>query len=185
MLKTLISTGGVGSCAVRNYIREFIYTTDAHRRDPKIDIPAKIVYVYGDPRNQLLSFFRRGFMRAPYTHCHHVRGNVEDISVLPEWTLESYLENGVDYYDLSGHLSGWLNYNQRCYEIMFVRYEAMADKMMDILQFMDIPLMPNGFEFRARSSDWTALPDKHQEQITDMFKGYPGWNLPDILILRG
>ena len=129
----------------------------AHERNPVLvpERPTRVLYIVGNPYNQLLSFQRRGFLRAPYEHCKHVSGDVLGISQRPAWTLQEYLENGEDFFGLAEHFDGWWTHRDREYEIMFVRYETLPRVMVQLCDWFGIE---KPFEFRQRRSDVFKQP---------------------------
>jgi len=157
----LLSTGGVGTYAIEEWGRPYWSQSrmSPHTRSPIVHIGRqRFMYVFGDPRNQLMSFFRRGFMKAPYEHCKHVSGNVKYLAQRKEWTVVDYLQDEYDAYMLYEHLKGWLTHHPRNYDIMFVRYEALSKpavrQRMQEWVGQDKP-----FEFAPRASNW-------KEQLT-------------------
>ena len=185
----LVSTGGVGSCAVEEWARDKLTRTQdgvrwsAHTRSPVIasDKPVKVLYIFGNPYNQLLSFHRRGFLRSPYLHCQHVSGDVGGISQELEWSLDTYLANGRGYLNLKEHFLGWMTHSQRTYQIMFVKYENMPDHIQELSDWFGIDAP---FNFTPRQSDILRQPAHIVNSLRKMFEDYMYIvaSIPDITI---
>lgn len=184
----LVSSGGVGSCAVERWVADRLTMKgwSAHQRDPRIEPqgrPVRVLYIVGNPYNQLLSFHRRGFLKAPYTHCRHVAGDVDGLSARDEWTVEEYVRNGVDYFRLQSHFAGWWEYRARDYEIMFVRYETMPH-VLDAMRLFFCKTTP--FRFEKRVSNVFGEPSAVMEGLVDMYGPFAAQvcKLPDVVVKR-
>lgn len=166
----LVSTGGTGTYAIADWAKGRLHVkrVPAHQRAPHIPDGDRVLYVFGDPRNQLLSFFRRGFMKKPYLHGRHVRANLSYLNQHNSWTLDEYLREEYDAYGLAEHLSGWLNYHSRRYDIMFARYEALGTPAVETRVRAWIGA-DRQFRLKKRASDYTTLTDNQQGAMKRMF----------------
>jgi hypothetical protein len=155
----LVSTGGVGTWALAEWASDRLTRQGwpGHRRDPRVetDHPIKMVYVVGDPRLQLLSFHRRGFLKSPYDHCKHVGGDIAGISQELSWDLDTYLKNGRDYFQLEQHFNGWWLFPQRTYHIMFIKYDALPRRAEELRIWLD---KKDSFVFKKRKSNLHDQP---------------------------
>jgi len=172
MNKYLLSTGGVGTV----YIRKLLGLKKTNERglvsphspDPTIVKPGgRPVYVFGDPLNQVLSLHRRHFMRSPYMHCKHVGGDINGLRQRKEWTLQQYLSNGIDYFRIAEHLFRWIDFAERNYTIMFVKYSGLSKYMPRVGKWWNVSTA--AFQFRKRRSDWRKIPEKQQLLLKAMF----------------
>lgn len=184
----LLSTGGTGTYAIEAWGRPHWSKAriSPHTRSPLVHIGRqKFLYVFGDPRSQLLSFFRRGFMRAPYEHCKHVGGNVKYLASRKEWTLDDYLREEYDAYQLYEHLHGWLTHHPRNYDIMFVRYEALGKEKVR-RRMGEWVGQERPFEFKLRASHYELLPPTQRQAIDRMFGQMVLLveQLPDVMEIR-
>jgi len=184
----LITTGGTGTYAIEEWGRPNWSESRlrAHTRSPSAPATGdRVLYVFGDPRNQLLSFFHRGFMKAPYTHCQNVNGNVNYLGTRKSWSLESYLQEEYDAYQLYEHLQGWLSHHARDYSIMFVRYEAIA-KTSVRRQLREFVGQYRPFEFKPRASNFEGLSASLRQSIDRMFSHMVllTSQLPDVTEIR-
>lgn len=191
--KYLVSTGGVGSCAVEAWAHGKLCEMhngqpwSAHTRNPKI-VPrdgeeVRVLYIVGNPYNQLLSFHRRGFLSAPYRHCQHVGGNVQALEWRKEWTLEEYLDQGEDLFRLESHFDGWWKYAARRYEVMFVRYETMPTVIEGVAAWLGVEA---NFAFKPRASDVFKQPPAVREKLVEMYGRFAMrvCDLPPLIIKR-
>jgi len=187
----LVSTGGVGSCAVERWAHDKLCKEhlgkrwSAHTRDPLIytEEGVRVLYIFGNPYNQLLSFFRRGFMKAPYLHCQHVGGLVAHLSQENQWEIGTYLTERRECYKLRQHFEGWWGFKHRQYDIMFIRYETIPNHINDLREWFGIE---ERFEFVPRASDFTKQSEAIQAGLVKMFGDYKEMldALPDVTIKK-
>jgi len=183
----LISTGGTGTYAIEAWGRPNWSSkrVPAHQRSPLIagEEKQRVLYIFGDPRNQLLSFFRRGFMTPPYTHCQHVGGNVKYLLRMSRISVDSYLLLEYDAYQLYEHLRGWLSHVRRRYDIMFVRYEALHKPEVEKAMRSWVGA-EKSFLFKQRKSSFrSVLSTSQQTSINRMFADTLSLTkqLPDVM----
>lgn len=176
----LVSPGGCGTFFMRDVVLRENYNkffeaekANTHRPNPNMppNFKGKIIYLYSNPYNMILSFFKRGFLKSPYLHCKYIGGNLAEISKKEEWKLQEYLENGIDFFNLEKHFHNWFEFSQRNYEIMFVKYEFLQYSIEKILDWYGLPDRIDYFKsnFRKRKSNWT---NQKIEIIEGLYKIY-------------
>jgi hypothetical protein len=135
--------------------------------DPQ-DVPTgfRVVYLYGDPRNAVLSFHRRWRLEATYGFLHLEQPPEETKPRLA--TLEAFLEAGVDELQLEDHLERWLRHEPG-YPVLFVRFESLAEAWPTIREFVGLPEEFPPIEVKDRSSDWQSLPQPLRSQIDRLY----------------
>ena len=180
----LISPGGCGTVAFEILLTDILDKKhwNTHKRYPNLDLfsrrlkitkPIRVFYLYGDPCNTILSYFRRGFLKYPYDHCKYLGGNLTGLMKKDEWTLEEYLDNGVDFFKLRAHFEGWLNFSKRNYEILFFKYEYTEKYMNVIADWFELEKSKvDKFKFKKRSSDWRSQPKNIQDGLKRIYGDY-------------
>jgi hypothetical protein len=154
--------------------------------DPKT-VPAgfRVIYLYGDPRNSVLSLFRRG------------HGQLEDayLNLRPEpppeaarqrlASLEAFLGAQVDELQLEDHLERWLIRERSGYPVLFLRFESLPGTWPVVRDFVGLPPDYPPLEVRTRRSDWQSLPQPLREQIDRLYGGLARRidDLPPVQIL--
>lgn len=186
-----LSPGGCGSCALEdffgkaiNYPRE---SWNAHERNfTKPEAGSKVAYIFADPCNIVLSYFRRGFLNAPYYHCRHIDGDVNSLSQKNSWGIADYfLLMDTDPFKLRDHFFGWYNNKNRDYDIMFIRYETLNDNLEELCKWYSFDTEKcKNFTFKQRNSDWktsTEFVQLHLERLYGDFRNEL-LQLPDVII---
>lgn len=206
--RVIVTFGGCGS----KFIVKQLYpgadvpslnAAHSHWRIPPVKIQKgqKILYVFGDPRNAIISFFQRrtsltrlhGFVdRSPQRQANakasHQKGwvkkalyNLEtDSGPLNEnWDLGAFLNHGLDLFRLEEHFDNWA-FSLLPYQVVFCRYESILQHWEQLCEIMAVPPLPLP-SLQKRRADWKALPPGQQAQINEIYGGlarrlesYPG-----------
>lgn len=129
----------------------------------------RLIYVFGDPVNSVLSHFRRRITNKKSWckhHCMNIQGNYKKLS--PRWNLEDYLNNGVDLFGLEEHFDNWtgIQLGSIDYDFMILKYETAHRHEKQIMDFLetDTPLA-----FKKRSSDWRTEREDIKIKLIDMY----------------
>jgi hypothetical protein len=149
---------------------------------PPDDVPPgfRVLYLYGDPRNAVVSIFRRGLQEFAYRWLHFR----EDDDIV-EWlreelpvqvsqrlsSLEAFLEAGIDEFQLEDHLERWLERERAGYQVLFVRFESLSDTWPSVRDFVGLGPDYPCLELKARSSNWTTLPPTLRNEIDALYGG--------------
>jgi hypothetical protein len=141
-----------------------------HRRQPprRDEVPEgfRVVYLLGDPRDAVLSIFRRKFQFGHYGALHG-REPDPDVAARLE-TIEAFAAAGVDDFALLDHVDGWMHHPEG-YPVLFVRYDRLRDAWEEMNVFVglapDHPYLPP----RTRSSDRRVIPSPLKEQLDAMY----------------
>jgi hypothetical protein len=186
----VVSPGGVGS----KYLVGWLYPDEpvgsrskahSHRRLPPVRVRQgeRFIYVFGDPRNILLSIFNRrqarherhGFQDlnavrdepAPDFAMRHARNlQVFVETMTADWDLAEYLAQQQDVFRFEEHFDFWLS-TDADFEVVFVRYETLQKRAGELAAYLGIERTP--LQFRPRASDWTALDERSQRRINKMY----------------
>lgn len=149
----LCSMGGVGSTALARHIgsiadktiREHAYSPSVYDNESQL----KLGYVFGNPYNSVLSVFRRGYQAM---HAKAMNANSETkFTDLAGISLESYLANGIDEFNLERQLQNWLNPVLTKHPIILIKYESLGDNIKEVLDFFDCS---KPFDVKTRKSSW-------------------------------
>lgn len=163
----LITAGGCSTTYLQKMLFDIIENKDVHERHPQGKYK-KVLYVYDDPRLQLLSFYRRGFLQYPYDHARNVAGDHFGFGQLQSWNLEDYLKVGVDRFMLMDHFLRWEGEEADVYMIaqedIVSEKEKLAEWMGDkrILDYVNKP----------RSSSLSDVDPLHLMMLNTMFGPY-------------
>jgi hypothetical protein len=173
------SFGGCGTSAVYAYLSDagldipktFGQFPFKHQRvppDPTIVPPGfRVVYLYGDPRNAVLSIFRRGRQLSHYRGMRLANPSSEAQARLS--SLESFVRAGIDYYELEDHFEQWWGRSSHSFPVLFVRYELLAHVWPTLRDFVGLPAGYPCLPLKSRSSDWRSLPPPTQTQLDRIY----------------
>ena len=104
-----------------------------------VEADQPVVYVFGDPRNAILSVFERRLSRtvqhgftgetdakaiSDFVLRHAANLTVDAAPMDESWDLPRYLEHGFDLLRLEEHFDYWF-YGDLPYSVLFVRYETL------------------------------------------------------------
>lgn len=173
----LASPGGCGTHALNAFLRSQGLTKVPgwnthcpwHAKLPVND-PKRLVYLYANPYDTIISFERREFMRND-KHLSNMSGNQEMLRVAPGgiWTLATFLKNGVDYFKLEKHFDTWFNSDDR-YSVMFVKYEELPTYLPEMMKRWGAnPKHAERFEFVPRKSNWYEQSDEIKQGLERMY----------------
>ena len=208
----VISSGGVGSKMLVKALRASsrlyekssgeVVATHNHIRTPPEVIPdnTRIIYMFGDPRDSVVSFFdrrkskhdRHGFntriIEKPnkhwvLQHFNNIGSYAYDMD--ETWGLHKFLENRLDYFKLEEHFDSWF-YSNLDYDIVFVKYENIWSNVYALGQTLclNIDKFPEKVQ---RRSKWINLEGVDKIRCDEMYGSFAARinNLPDIFTIRG
>jgi hypothetical protein len=191
--RTIVSSfGGVAS---KNFLSgvsqgrnlDEVRVCHTHMRTPPKEIPdgTRVVYIFGDPLNAVISFFNRrfylhsghGYIAQPtrtsrtdwaYEHCKKIQGDFSRFS--SEWDLEDYLSQGEDLFGLEEHFDNWIT-AQVDYHIMLIRHETLWDHLTEIFDFLNLPHseIEKFPPCKKRSSNWQDEPKHIQKKLFEVY----------------
>lgn len=190
MKRYRISPGGCGNYYLQSLFRKYVNvkkeTLNTHSNNPlSPDENSRVAYIYGDPFNIILSFYRRGFLSSPYTHFRHIGGDYKTMERLPEWSLKDFLSLKKDPLFLFDHFRAWYFHDNRNYDIAFFRYESLADTIQDLCLWYELDKsIIKDFSFSPRSSNWKDQDISIQRGLENNYGEYKAFldKLPDVVI---
>jgi hypothetical protein len=129
----------------------------------------KLIYIFGDPINSVLSHFRRRLSHKKSWckhHCLNVQGDFKKFK--ESWDLKDYLKNGVDLFRLEEHFDNWTTVDPQSidFDYMILKYETANKHEEQIKDFLntDVPL-----NFKIRNSDWRNESEEIKARLVDMY----------------
>lgn len=188
----VVSFGGCGSKLMTKLLYPSAATAildraHVHWRNPPRASSANFVYVFGDPRNTVISFFQRrksrharhGFLPGDRMHepqpdfVTRAMRNLESphAEISPEWGLHEYLENSrSDVFELEDHFRRW----RGCAEpsgLWFVNYEALwsAPEVLERHLNIDRRFIPPRAPRRA---DWRLLETTYKQRLNALYGAF-------------
>ena len=129
----------------------------------------RVVYPFGDPRNAVVSVFRRGFQGGHYRGMRLRRPTIEAEAHLAD--LDHFLEGGVDEFEMQDHFDRWFEAGDRTYPVLFLSYEHLEHVWPTVCEFVGLPPDSAWLPVRPRASEWTALEAPQRERIDAMYGG--------------
>lgn len=154
------SAGGVGTTFLSEFISDFRRTNCSYDRDGLKHLPVqpisrnsnlKIFFVVGDPIDQTLSLFRRGYQGTQARRINMSKGLIRR-RVQHSTTIEEYAALGRDAMGFGEHLDRWAT-NPLGYSMMLLKYSAIWDSVEEIYRFLEIP-------------DGTPFPERKERKST-------------------
>jgi hypothetical protein len=162
-MKRIYSYGGCGCTALRVALGLQNHAPDKHQRNPPIRLRnAKIGYIYGDPRNSIISFYRRWQKK----NIQHLHGENLGVYFRPGITFEQYLARGVDIFQLENHFHNWTNWTPKGSKLILIKFEDLFANLDQISEFFGQEIR---IEPKDRQSNWKDLPKPQKERLTQIF----------------
>ena len=190
----VVSFGGVGSKLLLKGLfpgqpPKVLKTRHHHWRWPPeaMDAESQVIYLFGDPRNSVVSFFNRrktqhaghGFREKERPgqpdwarrHCRNVAGDWRELSA--DWDLPAFLAHRRDLFRLEEHFDNWLNaaWPPR---ILHVRFESLWSNLPTVFEFLDLPTA-RAADFppcQARASDWRDQPEAERAGLDEVYGAF-------------
>lgn len=141
-----------------------------HRRIPPTadEVPDgfRVVYLLGDPRDAVLSVFRRDLQIGHFVALNDQDPEPDAEARLAE--LDGFLAAGIDDFALAAHVEGWRNHPPG-YPVMFVRYEYLGEVWNRLASFLGLAQDAPALPVQPRSSDWSSEPDAVRIPLEAMY----------------
>lgn len=127
----------------------------------------RVVYPFADPRNAVVSLFRRGYQGGHYRGMRLRTPTAEVEQTLLD--LDHFLEAGVDEFGLADQFDRWYARGTRAYPVLFLKYENLATAWPEVREFIGLPADYPCLATRARESEWQATPDSVRARLDEMY----------------
>ena len=133
------------------------------------EVPAgfRTVYLYGDPRDAVLSLFRRNYQYGHFA-AMHLREAEGDAAGRLE-TLESFLDAGIDDFGIERHVTNWLERAERPYPVLALRFEDSARCWPEVRAFAGLDQSVPALSISPRHSNWGLLPEPQRARLDAMY----------------
>ena len=145
-----------------------------HQRVPPPDeeVPPgfRVVYIFADPRNAVVSVFRRGYQGGHFRGMRLQKPPPEVEQHLID--LDHFLDAGVDDFGLADHFERWHAPEARTYPVLFLRYEQMHETWPTLRDFIELPADYPCLTIRTRDSEWESLPDDARARLDEMYGAF-------------
>lgn len=186
----VVSPGGVGSKMICKWLepdgdKALWSDMHSHRRLPPLRgrEDQHFIYVFGDPRDSILSLFNRriartelhGFTQAAggsdrraddFVQRHGANMQIDASLIDPEWDLEAYLDNGVDLLRLEEHFDFWY-FGDQPYPVIFVRYEHFTHVWQALAN--KLGLQRPAPDIKQRGANWRTLAPPVKEKLDALY----------------
>jgi hypothetical protein len=160
----LVSWGGCGTWMLENVLENAGLRVDAtHSRDPSCFKEGKVIYIYGNPLDSVLSFKRRNdesFNNFWFT------SHIENLGLSGTATWQTIID-GDDPFGLKDHFDSWYNYDERTYDIVFIKYEDLTEHVDDLAEWLGLEGLD--IHFRQRQSSFEAVDSRTQNALMDVY----------------
>lgn len=175
----ITSFGGSGTTALHEHLLQAgvdVPTTPGsfpfkHQRVPPASnaVPPgfRVVYPFGDPRNAVVSVFRRGFQGGHYRGMRLRKPTLEAEDHLTD--LEHFLEGGIDEFEMQDHFDRWFTRGDRTYPVLFLSFQHLAQAWPTLCEFVGLAADTAPLSLRTRASEWNTLEAPQRERIDAMY----------------
>lgn len=141
-----------------------------HLRNPPAaaDVPEgfRVIYPISDPRDAVLSVFRRGIQDGHWRALRGIDPEVPTPSMLAD--LDAFLATGEDGFDLLGHLTRWIDHPPG-YPVMFVRFDLIDSGWDDVAAFAGLPQSHPRVRYETRASDWRTESPEVRARLEEIY----------------
>lgn len=171
------SFGGVGTTLLQGFLADAGVSMPTERdcgpwkhmpvppTDEQVDEDFRVIYVFGDPAEAVVSVFRRGLAD------FHIRRMLGPLGAWPDGaTLAEYLAFPDDPFRTAAHFDAWWGASRR-YPILFVRYDDLWERIDEVVEFVGLPAaLARTFPARrARQSRVSLLPTSFKAGLDNHF----------------
>jgi len=160
----VVSYGGVGCSSLMRVLSGYIRVNNVddkdglkHRNSPSLDVYSKaqirrVIYIYNNPMNSVLSLYRRHYQRAQYKK---LTGMIATDDVM---TLENYIASGQDLFQLESHFHNWSAGSEK-FPILMVNGATMYQpkNLQKLLRFLGVKIPLILFQQKPRKSNYKTV----------------------------
>jgi len=190
MTNLLITQGCTGTYSIIDSIGDHFNFGKGHSKinhhcrnpdmDPERNISfenSKLVYIFCNPYDYTLSSFGKGtnFIVAhnSYGQCN---GDYKYFERNKTQTLIEYLKDPYDAFLYKKHALGYLENDNRKYDLLFMRYESLSEfGISPLISFWSLDVNPTVYKFRKRKSDWKNESDEIKELLEKKYGDVMRW----------
>ncbi len=162
----IYSFGGVGTTMFYDFIRRYrpvnTQSNVHHGLETLLFKNERAVYLFGNPIEAILSFYRR-----QATHDHFIDQHALHLRVRSpiSKSLDEYIIKGEDQFELERHFDQYIN-AKKYYPILFVKYPDLWENLSPVMQFLNLKEHQNSFPARRnRESKISHLSKDNLEKL--------------------
>lgn len=185
----LITPGAAGTFMMADLIgiknlNNNIQGFNRHQKNPDIKNCTHVVYLYSNPYDTILSYYRRGFM-SNIIHCMNMGGDVEFFQKNKTNNLIEFLKLDKEPFEIEKHFLNYYHFNDRKYKIMFVKYEYLTNHIEKVLEWFNSKEKIKDFSFTERNSKWQNQDDEVKKLLKQKIGSHKDFidSLPSMFIL--
>lgn len=171
----VVSYGGVGCTALMTVLSKFIRVNNKddkdglkHKNSPELNIYKgskikRVIYVYNNPMNAVLSLFRRHYQRAQHKKLTGRKA--------PEGlTLKQYVESGIDMFEMEQHFNNWAQGSTK-FPILLVNSKHLYKPpvLRRIMRFLKINIPISLFKQKPRKSNYKTVDPQIREGLEKIY----------------
>lgn len=162
-----------GGCGTRTFF-EFVRSRRRLNTQPHVhygrieDVPEgkRALYLYGDPRDAVLSFLGRQEKDDPTFVSRHLENLDVPCKKMP--SLDAYIQTGRDVFELENHFKRYVFNDKRKCELLVVRFEEIWDHLDEVLEYVGLAGAVDEFpKKRDRRSKQDELDPKARESLNE------------------
>lgn len=163
-----------GGCGTRTFF-EFVRSrrklnTQSHVHYGRLeDVPAhkRALYLYGDPRDAVLSFLGRQEKNDPAFVSQHLENLDVPYRSMP--SLDAYINNGNDVFELENHFKRHVYNRERQCELMVVRFEEVWDHLEEVLKYVGLADFKEEFPKKRERRSRREMLDNKTRKVLDEY----------------
>lgn len=166
----LVTPGAAGTYMMaklvgnKKYLNGGLDFYNRHHHTGIIKNVEKVIYLYSNPYDTILSFHSRKFMNSPF-HCTYMGGDVQFLNRNLGLNLRDFLNLKYDPFLLEKHFNNYYNIAGKYYSLMMVKYESLPDHIDIVLDWLNRSECRKNFEFIPRKSKWYEQPQVIQDLL--------------------
>ena len=174
----IVSYGGVGCTALMKVLSRYIRVNNLddkdglkHKRSPELDIYQKgkikrVIYVYNNPMNAVLSLYRRHFHHAQYR-------KLTGQKAPPRFELQDYISSGEDMFQMNAHFHNWAKGSEK-FPILLVNGATMYNQvnLRKILRFCQVKIPLILFKQKPRKSNYKVINNNIREGLEKIYNDF-------------
>lgn len=185
----VFSYGGTGTRSFFRYMQQYVKLNSQpnvhYGRLENLAATDCACYLYGDPIDAVLSFFRRNEIDKSKFVAWHYR-NLDCVGKPPR-NLEEYLNMGYDVFGLEAHFDRYFHASTKA-KLAYVKFDSIWDNLDELFEFLNVPADISCFpERRIRKSKRESLPDEQVKVLNQYFESLlqKQKNMPPVLYRNG
>ncbi len=181
----IFSYGGCGYHFLVSFLEKYVVVRNSKHNPHRRPIPGLCnihIIIYGDPRNAVLSFFRRQEWKRSqngknknWINMFFINHSIKRKMVPLNFNLETFLMNySEDIFELYDYFKAWFDFNPGPgNSLIFVRYEKLPQIINELLKFLKLDsnyAIVLRKTFKHRISDYLSKDLQIQKLLTQRYE---------------